>query len=132
MPGPPDLYPPPPYLYAVGDSTLPDTGSRSGFEVGGAVREDDPDKPAMEGISPFAAVRLGEHLSRGAQKYGDMRNWEKGMPYTRCIGAILRHTFAYLRGGDEEDHLAAIMWNAMALIHYEEVGDPDLDDRPLW
>lgn len=96
-----------------------------------AVREADPDKPAMEGVSPYAMERLGAHLTRGGQKYGDFRNWERGMPITRCIGAVLRHTFQYLRRDDSEDHMAAVMWNAMAILHFEETR-PELDDRPDW
>lgn len=112
---------------------LPDTGHRVQFGEGRAIREADPWKPAMEGISPFMLERLGVLLAKGAQKYGDFRNWERGMPFTRCIGAILRHTAAYMARRTDEDHLAAVVWNAMVLIHYEDVGlGPELDDRPDW
>lgn len=105
-----------------------------------AVREADPNKAAVEGISPYAIMRLGMHFTHGGIKYaqhGGFRNWEKGMPATRCIGAIVRHAFQYLMRDDSEDHLAAIMWNAQALIHYEEVGGTgatweEIDDRPNW
>lgn len=113
---------------------LPDSGARERFGEGnGAVREADPDKPAVEGISPYAIERLGVLLTRGGQKYGDFRNWEKGMPYTRCVGAIVRHAFAYLRRDNSEDHLAAVMWNAMVLLHYSSLSQyDDYDDRPTW
>lgn len=111
---------------------LPDSGQRVSFGEGLAIREAADEKAAMEGISPYALERLGTLLTNGGKKYGDFRNWEKGMPWTRCIGAILRHTAAYMRRDQSEDHLAAIMWNAMALIHYETVGDRALDDRPVW
>lgn len=110
---------------------LPDSGERESFGEGLAIREADPDKPAVEGISPFMILRLGTHLTNGGKKYGDFRNWEKGMPFTRCIGAIVRHIFQYLARDESEDHLAAVAWNVMALIHYEET-KPELDDRPVW
>jgi hypothetical protein len=36
------------------------------------------------------------------------------------MASLLRHAFAYLEGKRDEDHAAAVMWNAAALIHYEE------------
>jgi hypothetical protein len=113
-------------------TALPDTGERQTFAVGQAVREADPLKPAVEGISPYAIERIGLLYTLGGEKYGDFRNWERGMPFTRCIGAIIRHVFAYLRRDNTEDHLAAVAWNAIALMHYEAVADPNLDDRPRW
>lgn len=120
------------------EKPLPDTGKRIQFGEGMAIREADPNKPAVEGISPFALLRLGSLFTKGHQKYGDFRNWEKGMPVTRYIGAIIRHTCLYMMRDDKEDHLAAIMWNAQALIHHEEVGTSsgktfeDIDDRPKY
>lgn len=102
-----------------------------------AIREADEAKPAMVGISPFAMKALGMLMTRANKKYGDYRNWEKGMPVTRCLDAILRHTTAYLEGDDTEDHMASVMWNAMCLIHFKAVGGTgasfeELDDRPQW
>ena len=119
-------------------SGLPDSGVRTSFGDGMAIREADPNKPAIEGMSPFAAIRLGLLFTKGGIKYKDFRNWEKGMPVTRYVGAILRHTFQYLARDTSEDHLAAIMWNAQCLAHHEAVGTTsgktfaDIDDRPKW
>lgn len=110
---------------------LPDGGTRERFG-NGAIREADPHKAAMEGVSPYAMERIGLLYTRGGQKYDDFRNWEKGMPYTRCLGAILRHTYAYMRRDNSEDHLAAIAWNAVCLLHYESVESEAVDDRPQW
>lgn len=117
---------------------LPDTGKRIQYGEDGAIREDDPDKALVEGISPYAIMRLGSLFTKGHKKYGDFRNWEKGMPITRYIGAIMRHTALYMMRDTREDHLAAIMWNAAAIIHHEEVGTStgksfeDIDDRPKY
>lgn len=93
-----------------------DSGKREEFSTG-AVR-DSGEKPRMELISPFALLREGEWMRLGAVKYGE-GNWEKGMPFVRVIGSILRHTIRYLMGDQSEDHLAAIRTNAAFLIHYE-------------
>lgn len=119
-------------------ASLPDSGTRTQFGEGMAHREADPMKPAVEGISPFAIFRLGLLFTKGGIKYKNFRNWELGMPTTRYIAAIIRHTFSYLARDESEDHLAAIMWNAQCLIHHEEAGTTsgktfeDIDDRPRW
>ncbi|MGD9126060.1 MAG: DUF4406 domain-containing protein [Planctomycetia bacterium] len=115
--------------------SLPDSGSRQQFESG-AVRDEATDKPRLELISPFAEVRLGHHLRRGAEKYTP-RNWEAGIPFDRCIASLKRHIAAYQMRDESEDHLAAILANAMFLAHYEamiSVGilPRSLDDRPVY
>lgn len=109
---------------------LPDSGQRQQF-AGGAIRETE-GKARVDGISPHALLRLGRLFTQGGLKYGDFRNWEKGLPFSTFIGGIFRHLLAYELGDRSEDHLAAIMWNAQALIHFEEQGRADLDDRPDW
>jgi hypothetical protein len=121
--------------------TLPDSGLRESFGVGLAVREADPNKPALDGISPYAELALGTLMAKAREKYkdaGGFRNWEKGIPVMRCVRAIRSHTIAFQLGDEKEDHLAAIMWNAMVLIHYRDGGTAsgvtfaELDDRPKW
>jgi hypothetical protein len=109
-----------------------DSGEHQTFDTG-AVRDIGAAKPRPDLISPFAEERLGEWLRLGAQKYSE-HNWEKGMPMSRCIASLCRHLMAYRQGKRDEDHLSAIMFNAMALIHYEEmigrgVLPHELDDR---
>jgi hypothetical protein len=72
----------------------------------------------LELISPFAEWRLGQWCTDGAKKYGD-RNWEKGLPMSKTLGSLKRHVNKFQQGDRSEDHLAAIMWNSMALIHTE-------------
>lgn len=96
-----------------------DSGHRQDFATG-AVRDTADDKPRPDLISPFAEERLGEWLRKGAVKYAE-RNWEKGMPMSRCLASMCRHVMKFKQGRRDEDHLAAIMFNAMALIHYEEL-----------
>ena len=110
-----------------------DSGHRQQFN-GGAVRDTAEGKPRPDLLSPFAMRRLGQWARLGGQKYTD-RNWERGMPLTRCIASCYRHLLAVMAGDMDEDHLAAVAWNAMAVMHYEEmisrgVLPAELDDRP--
>jgi|TARA_Y100000034_G_scaffold118456_1_gene159105 hypothetical protein len=110
---------------------LKQSGSDEKFETG-AVRDMADNKPRPDLISPFAEERLGEWLRLGAIRYAE-RNWEKGMPMSRTLASLNRHLMWFKQGKRDEDHLSAIMFNAMAIIHYEEmikrgVLPEDLDD----
>jgi len=92
----------------------------------------DDGKVRLELLSRHAIEKLGQVLTFGAKKYED-NNWRRGLLYTRVIGALLRHTFAYLSGEttDKESglsHMAHAMCCAMFLLEYE-VSHPELDDR---
>ena len=50
------------------------------------------------------------------------RNWEKGIPFGRLIQSAIRHMIRWMKGDRSEDHLAAVCWNVMAMIHFEETG----------
>lgn len=95
-----------------------DSGERESFE-GGAVRDVRAGKGRYDLITPIGMRRLARHYENGARKYED-RNWEKGMPVSRCLDSLLRHVFQYLSGDRTEDHLAAAAWNAFAAMHMEE------------
>ena len=98
---------------------MQDSGERQAFDTG-AVRDTAEDKPRPDLISPFAEERLGEWLRKGAVKYAE-RNWEKGIPMSRCLASLCRHVMKFKQGRRDEDHLAAVMFNAMAIMHYEEL-----------
>jgi hypothetical protein len=107
-----------------------DSGSRREFATG-AVRDDAGDKDRPDLVSPYALMRVGKWLAMGAAKYGD-RNWEKGMPYSVFYASALRHLLKFHQGYGDEDHLAAVCFNIMAIMHFEEVGRDDLDDMPVF
>ena len=96
-----------------------DSGKRDEFDTG-AVRDIGKMKGAYELISPIFLRRLAIHLEKGAAKY-EARNWEKGMPLGRTFQSLIRHTYQYIGGCRDEDHLGAIACNIMFLIHYEEM-----------
>ena len=113
---------------------MTDSGKRQSFGKGMAIRDTADDKPRPDLISPFTEERQGHWLRMGAAKYAE-RNWENGMPFSRCVASLKRHVMKYQQGKRDEDHLAAIMFNAMALIHYEEMIErgalpAELNDMP--
>ena len=108
-----------------------DSGARQEFNTG-SVRDTNVGKGRFDLIPPYALKRLAKHYENGAKKYGD-RNWEKGQPIARYLDSAIRHAYAYLGGSTEEDHLAAIAWNALSVIETEhriELGilPKELDD----
>lgn len=110
-----------------------DSGKRQSFDSG-AVRDTADEKARPDLISPHADAREGEWMRLGAAKY-DERNWEKGIPISRCIASLRRHLLAYMLGQQDEDHMAAVRTNASFILHFEEeikAGrmDPAIDDMP--
>ena len=94
----------------------------------GAIREDKKHKSRPGLISPYFTERLAFNLAKGCENHSP-RNWEKGLPDEDTLDSLERHLIAYKMsrlGGyseanQEEDHLAAIGFNLMVLIHNEEV-----------
>lgn len=57
--------------------------------------------------------RWAAHLTEGAKKYSP-RNWMKASgyeEYDRFRESAIRHFEAWLRGDDDEDHAAAVIFN---------------------
>lgn len=95
------------------------------------VKYDDGKLP-LDLLDPLALSGLAAVLQFGARKYA-ADNWRGGISYRRLLAALLRHTFAIMRGIDldEEsglphiDHVGCcwmFLSNMMKTRH-------DLDDR---
>jgi hypothetical protein len=111
-------------------SGLPDGGERTVFGGGSAMREPATGKGRPDLISPWALTRLAKHYEAGSVKYAD-RNWESGMPFSRYTASLFRHLIAWMKKDSTEDHLAAIAWNAFAIMHHQELGENEKwDDIP--
>lgn len=104
-----------------------DSGNREHFDSG-AQRDIQEGKPRYDLIPPTGLKRLAELYARGAEKYDD-HNWAKGMPTSRILASLYRHLEAYRAGEQTEDHLAAVAWNAMAIMHFEKT---EWDDSYDW
>ncbi len=59
----------------------------------------DSGKAPCELLSPQAMLGTAEVLAYGAKKYAP-NNWRKGLAWSRIIGAIMRHMFAFMLGED--------------------------------
>ncbi len=96
-----------------GDPNKPKT-----ISVTGAQRDNQEGKYRFDLIGLHMLKRLARLLERGARKYAE-RNWEKGQETSRTLASLWRHVVAYQEGDREEDHLAAIVFNAMSIMHVE-------------
>ena len=102
----------------MADFTLEDSGARREF-VTGSMRDVDTDKPRYDLIPPEGLYRLAMLYTRGAKKYAP-RNWEKGQPCSVVLASMMRHVEKYRQGDRTEDHLAAVAWNAFAIMTFED------------
>ncbi|GHT13512.1 hypothetical protein FACS1894170_09590 [Planctomycetales bacterium] len=107
------------FFAAPDKPAMADSGKREQFSTG-AVRDTADGKSRPDLISPFAMERLGEWLRLGAKKYAE-RNWEQGIPLSRCIASLYRHLLKFQQGRQDEDHITAVMCNAMMIIHTIEM-----------
>lgn len=105
--------------------SVKDSGAREEFDTG-SVRDTQQGKGRYDLIPVGPLKRLAKHYENGANKYGD-RNWEKGQPSSRYYSSAMRHLTNYMDGDRSEDHLAAVAWNAFAMMFNEEK-KPELDD----
>lgn len=105
-----------------------DSGERIKFPTG-AVRDRVAGKGRYDLIEPELMFRLATHYENGSIKYGD-RNWEKGIPVHDLLNSAERHLIKYKAGWQDEDHLAAVVWNIACIMRFEKDERVDLLDLP--
>lgn len=93
----------------------------------------DGEKVRLDLIPVTPLLAIGKILTYGAKKYA-ARNWEKGLAWSRCYAAALRHLFAWWSGetNDPEtglNHLDHALCEIMFLREFTET-HTELDDRP--
>jgi len=82
-------------------------------------------------LFPYEAMEaLAIWFEQGAEKYGD-RNWENGLSVQDSINRMIRHAIKAGNGWTDEDHLAAVMWNAACAITMIK-RKPEFNDHPWW
>lgn len=95
----------------------------------GSVRDTAEGKPRM-GLLPWDLLRRVAVLyTKGAEKY-EADNWRKGQPKDTTMDSLTRHLEAYRHGETDEDHLSAVIWNALSMMNVDEYllrGHPELD-----
>lgn len=83
-------------------------------------------------LVPYESVEeIAKVLDFGAKKYSE-DNWKRGLTIRKCMGSLLRHAFAYMRGEkiDKEtglSHIAHIGCNVFFILWYEKY-KPELYD----
>lgn len=107
-----------------------DSWERQSFDTW-MVRDTQDNKPRIDLISPFFLKRLGLLIARWAKKY-DERNREKWCDFQRLTASMMRHATQWMEWDKTEDHLAAVCFNAMAIIHFQELGKDELDNMPIY
>jgi len=90
---------------------IKDSGERTEFKTG-AVRDLRSGKGRFDLLPPSALKALAIHYEKGCLKYGD-RNWENGIPISKYLDSAVRHSYAFIAGWDDENHLIASIWNLM-------------------
>ena len=104
--------------YAKITAALKSTGEPRVFSTG-AVRDASTTKPPMDLLPQDLLARVAFHYGLGAAKYG-IDNWRKGQPQNEVLASLERHILAYRKGDTTEDHLAAVVWNALSLLNVDE------------
>ena len=84
----------------------------------------DGEKVRYDLIPADSLHKLAEVYTFGARKYAD-ENWRKGMSWKRIFGAIMRHSWAWFRGEDNDPesglpHLAHAAWGFFTLMHFSD------------
>lgn len=103
-----------------------DSGQRERFGSG-ARRDTQVGKPRYDLMPPGPLRRVAELYARGAAKYDD-HNWAKGMPTSRALASLMRHLYAGVEGESQEDHWAAVVFNAFAIMHFQGTEHDDMHD----
>lgn len=71
-------------------------------------------RDATNVFHPPMLLRLGEHLAKGAVKYGE-HNWRLGQPIRRFYQSMVRHLLQYFDGQEDEDHFSAALFGLMGM-----------------
>lgn len=104
------------------------SGKQTAFSTG-AVRDDASNKPDLELLPWDLLPRVATWYTLGANKYG-RNNWRLGQKKSHVFASMMRHSIKYWIGQTDEDHLAAIIWNAFSLMNVDTYffNHPDLND----
>lgn len=95
-----------------------DSGKKQKFDSG-YQRDTQKGKARFDLIPTGPLRRVADLYARGAEKYGES-NWELGAPVSRMYASLFRHLIQFAEGDKAEDHLAAVVWNAFAIMHFQD------------
>ena len=97
-------------------------------------RKDDSGKLPWSLLPSDAVEEVVKVLGYGAKRYTE-RNWEKGVLYSRVFDAMMRHSWAWFRGENNDKdsgitHLAHAVCDGLFLLAYIKRKMTKFDDRP--
>jgi hypothetical protein len=93
----------------------------------GAQRDDRKGKLCFSLLPHEELKRVMKRYTEGAETYG-RNNWIKGMPMSNYYDSAMRHMTSFWQCKNDEDHLAAAVWNILSMM-YTENHNQLLDDR---
>ena len=93
--------------------------------------KNDEGKTRYDLIDSYSLEMLARVYTFGVLKYDD-NNWRKGFKWGRVFGAIMRHTWAFWRGEDNDPesglpHMAHAAWSCFTLLNFSknQIGEDD-------
>lgn len=107
----------------IPDADGPRPGTKHPAQVLEVATKNDSDKAHRPELLPAEALlEISKVFAFGAKKYSD-NNWRGGFKYTRVLGALLRHLFAFMRGEDNDpetglSHIAHAGCNVLFLLTF--------------
>ena len=118
--------------FKVNDYKIKDSNKRKVFKTG--MQRDSENKILYDLLPLFIRNRVAEHLTKGAEKYSK-RNWEKACTeeeLERFIASAERHFNEWLAGYEDEDHVAALIFNLCgAEMVIAKLNGQEIDMGPL-
>ena len=118
----------------------PDQPAHRTFDTG-ATRDLDAGKPDYEGfLSPLVIEAFGRYMTKHRKMAdGSIRasdNWQKGIPFGVYMKSAWRHFMAWWSahrwgGGDVEEAICALIFNAQGYLHELLRNKRDLPDLPV-
>jgi hypothetical protein len=99
----------------MSEFVVKDSGKRQEY-ASGMVRDTQEDKPNYNLIDKDFLLRLANHLTKGAIKYGrdNWRNANSEEEMQRFQDSAFRHMMQWMNGETDEDHMSACSFNMMA------------------
>lgn len=97
--------------------TIKDSGKREKYPSG-AVRDTNDGKIRWDLVPKECLKRIAIQYTKGAKKYEE-NNWKRGIPTERFKESMERHMMQYLLGENDEDHLAATVFNIFGIMWNE-------------